>query len=521
MDLLKKEIQTSVVKSMKNVQITLDKDMNVPDSKPDIEKIVQNRGELRLEEIEVLNDKIRIKGTLLYRGLYLTGESGPLLNSLSYPFELEEYINVDGMEPMDSTKVTAELDDLNVILINSRKLGIRALITFHLAVNEIRRVEGAVEEKEEGIQQLHHQLSLTQLAFHKRDTNRIKGEMTLAASKPNIRELIWDQVSLRNPDIRLMDGKVNIRGDLLIFLLYLGEEEHVPVQYLEWELPFSSELLCGECKEEMVGNIHISVGSRQIEVKPDSDGEERVLELEVILDLDMKGYQEESVEFLSDLYSAQKELIPSYSPFYYENLIVKNNAKTKVQKRFRMDGAKGRILQLIHVDGSVKVDEMELREDGIYVEGVVLADLLTITGDDMNPLYGITQVLPFSYLVEAKNLKAGDNYEMEAMLDQIHGMMIDGDEVEIKAVISLNTIAFSMKEGKVITDVEEKPYDYKKRKDIPGIAGYIVGKEDTLWNIAKNYCSTIDEIKKMNHLKDGELKEGQRLLIVKKVKEIL
>ena len=110
---------------------------------------------------------------------------------------------------------------------------------------------------------------------------------------------------------------------------------------------------------------------------------------------------------------------------------------------------------------------------------------------------------------------------MEAMLDQIHGMMIDGDEVEIKAVISLNTIAFSMKEGKVITDVEEKPYDYKKRKDIPGIAGYIVGKEDTLWNIAKNYCSTIDEIKKMNHLKDGELKEGQKLLIVKKVKEIL
>ena len=181
MNLSKREIQTSVVKTMKNVQITLDKDMNVPDSKPDMEKLVQNRGELRLEEIEVMNDKIRLKGTLLYRGLYLTAEAGPLLSSLSYPFEIEEYINVDGMEPTDSTKVTAELDDLNVIMINSRKLGIRALITFHVAVNEIRRVEGAINAEEEQTEQLHHNLTLTQLAFHKRDTNRIKGEMTVAA----------------------------------------------------------------------------------------------------------------------------------------------------------------------------------------------------------------------------------------------------------------------------------------------------------------------------------------------------
>lgn len=521
MNLSKREIQTSVVKTMKNVQITLDKDMNVPDSKPDMEKLVQNRGELRLEEIEVMNDKIRLKGTLLYRGLYLTAEAGPLLSSLSYPFEIEEYINVDGMEPTDSTKVTAELDDLNVIMINSRKLGIRALITFHVAVNEIRRVEGAINAEEEQTEQLHHNLTLTQLAFHKRDTNRIKGEMTVAASKPNIRELIWDQVSLRNPDVRLLDGKLSIRGELLIFLLYLGEEEHVPVQYLEWELPFSSELDCPECEEEMVGNIHISVGSRQIEVKPDSDGEERVLELEAILDLDMKGYREESAMFLSDLYSSGKELVPKISPFYYENLIVKNNAKTKVSRRFRIEGNHGKILQLIHVDGSVKIDEMELQEGGIFVEGVVMADLLTITGDDQSPLYGMTEVIPFSYLVEAKNLKEGDNYEMEAMLDQIHGMMIDGDEVELKAVISLDTIAFSMKEGKVITDVEEQPYDYEKLKAIPGIAGYIVGKNDNLWNIAKTYCSTIEEIKKMNHLTEEELKEGQKLLIIKKVKEIL
>ena len=44
MELLKKEIQTSVVKTVKHVQITLDKDMNVPDSRPDMEKLIQSKG---------------------------------------------------------------------------------------------------------------------------------------------------------------------------------------------------------------------------------------------------------------------------------------------------------------------------------------------------------------------------------------------------------------------------------------------------------------------------------------------
>ena len=521
MELLKKEIQTSVVKAVKHMQITLDKDMNVPDSKPDMEKIIQNRGEIRLEEIEIMNERIRVKGVLLYKGLYLTAEAGPIVHSLSYPFELEEYINADGMKAADSVKVTAELDDLNVIMIHSRKLGIRALITYHAVINEGKAVEGAVKAIGEQVEQKFQEISLTQLVFHKRDTSRIKGEMTLAASKPNIREVIWEEGVLRSPEIRLMDGRVQVRGEMVVFFLYLGEEEHVPVQYLEWEVPFTAEIPCPECREGMVGNIHLNASSCQLEVKPDADGEERIVTMEAILNLDMKGYEEEKTSFLEDVYRVNCEVTPNYSPFSYENLIIKNNAKTKVAKRFRFDDKKVRVLQLIHVDGSVKIDEMERREDGIYVEGVVMADLLMITDEDRNPLYGMTEILPFSYLVEAKDLKEKDNYEMEAFVDQIHGIMLDGDEVEIKAVISLDTIAFSQKEGRVMTDVTEQPYDYEKMKSIPGIAIYIAPKAEPVWNVAKAYGASLAEVKRMNQLESEMLKPGQKIFLVKKVKELL
>lgn len=521
MELLKKEMQTSVVKAVKHVQITLDKDMNVPDSKPDMEKIIQNRGEIRLEEIEILNDRIRVKGVLNYKGLYLTAEAGPILASLSNPFELEEYINADGITAADSVKVTAELDDLNVVMIHSRKLGIRALLTFHAVVNETKSVEGAVGAEGMQLEQKKKDISLTQMAFHKRDTSRIKGEMTLQASKPNIREVIWEEGNLRNPEVRLMDGKVQIRGEMVIFFLYLGEEEHVPVQYMEWEVPFSAEIPCAECRDGMVGNVHINPGTCQLEVKPDADGEERVVTMETILSLDMKGYEEETASFLEDVYRPGYQVTPQYAPLRYENLVVKNNAKTKVARRFRLEDMKSRILQLIHVDGSVKIDDMERREEGIYVEGVVLAELLMITDEDQNPLHGMTRVLPFSYLVEAKNLTENDTYEMEAFLDQIHGMVLDGDEMEIKAIVSLDTIAFSPREDSVMTAVEESPLDFETMKSIPGIAVYIAEKEEPLWKVGKDYGASMEEIKKMNQLEQDYLKEGQKVLIVKKVRELL
>ena len=44
---------------------------------------------------------------------------------------------------------------------------------------------------------------------------------------------------------------------------------------------------------EMIPNIGFSVMHQSIEVKPDSDGEERVMSVDTVLELDMKLYREE------------------------------------------------------------------------------------------------------------------------------------------------------------------------------------------------------------------------------------
>ena len=45
--------------------------------------------------------------------------------------------------------------------------------------------------------------------------------------------------------------------------------------------------------------------------------------------------------------------------------------------------------------------------------------------------------------------------------------------------------------------------------------GYTVKPEDTLWSIAKNYFTTVEKLKELNHLKTDEVSPGEKLLIMK------
>ena len=54
---------------------------------------------------------------------------------------------------------------------------------------------------------------------------------------------------------------------------------------------------------------------------------------------------------------------------------------------------------------------------------------------------------------------------------------------------------------------------------MPGITVYIIKPEDTLWDIAKKFYTTVEEIRQMNQLEEDAVTVGTPLLLVKKVEE--
>lgn len=58
------------------------------------------------------------------------------------------------------------------------------------------------------------------LVIHKKDTMRLKEEITLVSNKPNIAELLWYTTEVRGLDLRPEENSVKAKGELL-FLHYI------------------------------------------------------------------------------------------------------------------------------------------------------------------------------------------------------------------------------------------------------------------------------------------------------------
>lgn len=527
MELTKKMIHTSTVKPGITMQTTLDDDFNVPDSKADVEKLITTRGNLEITEVEAMVDKIKITGVCHFYALYTTNMDSYPISSLEGSLPFEQVLNYDGVHPNDTIKAKANLEDLNISIINSRKLSIRCLIFLKCSVSDTQSLEATIDleqplptkqngsQREPSMERLYKTLDMTTLRVNKKDIFRIKEELRIPSGKAPVYEILWTETNLNNWDVRLLDGNLLLTGDLALFLLYQTDEEQTPIQFLEMELPFKGELPCDDCMEGMIDCVDIRIASTNLSIHPNSDGEERLLELECTLDLDIRIYEEEQLKLLSDIYSPSAECKVEQLPFHYARLLQKNNAKTRISQKMKLKDAKESIMQITHINGNVKIDEMTIQPDGIKVEGVVTADVLYAAGSDSHPFNATFLMVPFDYLVEMDGITEKDSYEMVANLDQITINMIDSDEVELKANVSLSAIAFEELTEYAIKDVSVEALDAEKMQKQPGMIGYIVKQGDSLWSIAKTYYTTKESIMECNELENENIKVGDKLIIVK------
>ena len=67
MELIRKNIHTNKLKCKSSLQINLNDDINVPDTKPDIASVMKVSGEITLEEQKILSGKLYVKGFLFFQ----------------------------------------------------------------------------------------------------------------------------------------------------------------------------------------------------------------------------------------------------------------------------------------------------------------------------------------------------------------------------------------------------------------------------------------------------------------------
>ncbi len=302
MELIKQRVHMNRCNSRENVRVTLDTDFNVPDIKPDARAVMQEKGEVVIEEIRILDGKLHIKGALYFTLLYAGEDEIPVCD-LTGNIPINETVSL-GCESTREDEITihATIEDLRGELINSRKFGIKAIINMEVLAETIYDGEGAVDiEGDETILKRKKNLDITRLILSKKDTLRVRDECKIPGTKDTIGRILYDDVNLLEVETRVGEDKLVLSGEASLFIIYLSTDEVPQLNFHECIIPLSGEVNCGGCDETNVVQAEVGIHGRELEVKSDEDGEDRVIDVEIVLELAVKAYGEEQMELAFDV----------------------------------------------------------------------------------------------------------------------------------------------------------------------------------------------------------------------------
>ena len=526
MEFLKKSIHMDQIGCEEQTQITLEDDVNIADAKPDVYQVVTQQGHVELEEVRASDGHVHVKGVLHFKVLYLADEETHHPACMEGELAFEEQILMGSVSGTDQVQAQAILEDLSVGMINSRKLSVQALLQIRLFTERMKQLDVAVGlDGTEQIEVKKKDLQALDLIVAKKDILRVKKDILLPGGMPNIFALLWKSCQIREMAFRVLDGKLQATGELSLFFFYEEESETKKAVWYETTVPVSAAIECQGVREGMLEQIGCSIGHLEIEAKADEDGEERVILLDLVLDLDIRIYEETNLSMIEDLYGIAKQADVVRGKGQYRRLLVKNTAKTRVSDQFSISPGMPQIQQICGSFGEVFVQEIKKQSDGVLVKGTVNVQILYESAEEEVPCgsEGLLLSLLYGWADETATLQESELYNdareyheaVFARLEQLSVQAQNEQEAEVRAVVCVKGLICADCEEEIVTDALLRAPDPEKQANQPGIVVYLAGEGETLWDICKKYDVPMDGMREMNNLTQDEIHPGDQLLIVK------
>ncbi len=515
MEIKLQSIHMNRVKCRNALRLTVDDDVNVPDNKPDVRAVIWKTGTVRLNEKKLSGGRLYLKGILAYHVLYLSEEEANPVQSVKGELPFDEAIELPEACAGDAITVRVDVEELEIGMIHSRKFAVRALLGILVQAEELHDVRAAVG-LEEGtfVHTRKRVIPVTSLAVDLKDTARLREEVFLPSGKESIGELLYWELGLLNAEAKAEEGHLDVKGDLSLFALWRCEHGERETEFYETLLPFQTQFEISGCREGLIDDVVFRLTGENVTVKADEDGEERLLEAEAVLEAEMKLYEEGEMELLADLYATDCYLKPVMQTEEYENLLLKNDSRMRISERLPLaDGMPG-ILQICRGNAEIKPDVCTREEETLKLSGVLEVSLLYISDEDERPLQSYRREIPFTHRIEVRGLTPESTYDIRCQVTEATFGMVRNGEAEVKAELAFCVLAMENRKEEMMIDTEREEFEENRIENLPSMVGYTVKPGETLWDIAKRYCTAEEEIIRLSD-HGGEVREGELLLLAK------
>ncbi len=518
-DLIRESIKINEKIGVEKTQIMLDGDIIVSDIRPDIETVLQRDAEIFIESVEVTDNRVNFAGKLNLQVLYLANTNQRAIHSMSTDVEINDFLVIDGVTKNTVVDFDANIVNVDYRLQNDRKISFNSIIEVKAVCQEKRSydiIKNVDNLKSEQIKK--DVIKISEKLDKYTDRILIKDEATIKNGSPNINEVLQTKIRISNKEVKVHNNQVLISGNLNITALYRGDVEESIIEVIEHETPFNGAFEVDGIQDNIFADANLVIQDKYIQIRQDNDGEDRVLSFETSIGAEINLTKIEDREIISDVHMIDNKANISKFILNFDKLVSRNKTQSTVKEIITISDDEPSILQIFGVNSKCFVDDVALEEDKVVVEGVVENNILYIAEDDESPLYSVKESIPFSQVVETRGSRDYMQHKVLTNIEHTSFNMINDREVDLRVTLGLGVEVENNETLEVIENIEFERLSVDDLNKFASITIYVVQKNDTLWDIAKKYNTTVDELKMINNIEDTDvLNVGDKLMIIKKV----
>lgn len=497
-------------------QHLMEGELIIPEDKPEIAKILDLGARVYGTGIEVVQDKVMVEGIICYNLLYIPVGDNKTVVQVDSDEAFTQYVEVEGAKPRMNADITFELEHVDYDIQDSRSLNIRTVLNIGCKVQQLLQLEVLRQfEEQDTIQALRQPLRLISSAGDGRGQTIIREDVEIPDDMPSAVEVLRKDARVRILERKVADNRVVAHGEVELRLLYQTQEEQDPIQFLQYEIPFSHAVEVQGAYQGMDCHVNVEAQDIDISLREDIVGDVRILSVDMMLFMEARVYESHEVDVIVDAYSPGSVLELTKEKIVLTHSIGEAQVQTVIRENIEVPENMPPVDRILYVEVRPLIADYRINEDQVLVDGVLTGVVLYKPENDELPISSIKVDIPFSQGLEIVGVTEDMDCFCEVELQYLSHTLVSLNEFELKATLLVRGEATQSIEKEVLLDIEEKELDIEEDS---GLYIYFVQPGDTLWSVAKKYNTTINSILKYNDIADQDVLEaGTKLIIFKRL----
>lgn len=501
MKVQKSTFKTAAACDTKKSESLVEGKLSVPAEKADIGRILLVQGKVHVNA-EPGDGKVFMEGNVKFSVVYMNFEGSIDSFESSSPFRHTE--NIENAGAGMNVYAKGNIKEIEYNVEDDRTLYVKGVVSISINGSVADTREAVTGTDTDDVQVMTRRRRVDNIRDYKKDTATIREDLRIPQSMPRAEKVLYSDAYAAVKSVKTEDLKIIVEGDIKIMVLYLSEDKNAPLQYFNESIPFGNILANENAAMDDVALADADLYDVNVEVA-EEDGD--ILRMNAKINVLCTVNTHNDIEYMEDAYSLNSRLNVKYGECASRQAALSGNVKAFARAAITVPPYEPSISRIVCMKASPVIITAAPNNDRVYLEGMMMFTICYASPEGLRSYSG---EVPFESEAQIEGLLPSHEAEASAEVEYATFEGV-GRDISVKFMMDVQVTAFSRSCFKLVSDLEDTGEAPKRKK---GITIYFADGDETLWDIAKRYSTTLDSVRKFNPEIEENVLQGQKVLIM-------